>query len=205
MDETDSRLTGENPRRILQRDPEPNLFKPITFRSVTARNRIMLSSMCQYSAEDGLTNDWHLVHLGARATGGAGFIFTEAVHTEPQGRITPYCLGLWNDQQRDALKRIAGFIGEQGAVAGIQLGHAGRKASVGRPWEGTRPLTVKDGGWSIFGASRKPYADGWCNPEKLKLDGISQQLDLLSAATQRARQAGFQVLELHAAHGYRSQ
>jgi len=202
QNDADSRLTGENHRRILKRDPEPNLFKPITFRSVTARNRIMLSSMCQYSAKDGQTNDWHLVHLGARATGGAGFVFTEAVHTEPRGRITPYCLGLWNDKQRDALKRIAGFINQQGAIAGIQLGHAGRKASVGRPWEGTHPLTVKEGGWNVIGASHKPYADGWFKPEKLELDEIAQQLDLLSAATRRARQAGFQVLELHAAHGY---
>ncbi len=199
---TDSRLSGENSRRILKRDPEPTLFKPITFRGVSARNRIMLSSMCQYSASDGLANDWHLVHLGARATGGAGFIFTEAVHIEPRGRITPHCLGLWNDAQRDQLKRIAGFVGEQGAVPGIQLGHAGRKASVGRPWEGTRPLSRDEGGWDVVGACEKPYADGWGRPEKLDRDGIARQLDLLGAATARAREAGFQVLELHGAHGY---
>lgn len=199
---TDSRLSGENHRRILKRDKEPKIFRPISFRGVTARNRIMMSSMCQYSATNGLVNDWHLVHLGARATGGAGFIFTEAVHIEPRARITPHCLGLWNDEQRDGLGRIAGFIKAQGAVPGIQLGHAGRKASVGRPWDGTGPLGPNDGGWPVIGASGLPYADGWSEPTQLNPAGIQQQLELLRAATRRAREAGFQVLELHGAHGY---
>jgi 2,4-dienoyl-CoA reductase-like NADH-dependent reductase (Old Yellow Enzyme family) len=103
----DSRLTGETSRRVLKRDPNPHLFRPITFRSVTAKNRIMLSPMCQYSSNDGIPNDWHFAHLAARAAGGAGIVFTEAVHTEPAGRITPNCLGLWNDEQQDGLSRIA--------------------------------------------------------------------------------------------------
>jgi len=106
-------VKGENARRILRRDPEPKLLSPLTLRSVTARNRIMLSPMCQYSATDGMPDDWHFVHLGARAVGGAGIVFTESVHTEPRGRITPYCLGLWNDEQRDAFARIAAFVDQQ--------------------------------------------------------------------------------------------
>ena len=128
--------TGENARRILQRDPNPYLFRPLTIRSVTSKNRIMLSPMCQYSATDGLMTDWHFAHLGARAVGGAGIVFTEVVHTEPRGRITNYCLGLWNDEQRDMMKRVTSFIESQEAIPGIQIGHAGRKASVARPWEG---------------------------------------------------------------------
>ncbi len=199
---TDSRLTSENARRVLRRDPNPHLFRPITFRGVTARNRIMLSPMCQYSAQDGLANDWHFAHLGARASGGAGFVFTEAVHTEPRGRITPFCLGLWTDQQGSKLARIANFISSQGAVPGIQLGHAGRKASVGRPWEGSSPVPVKAGGWDTIGPSDLSYSSDWNKPDALDQLGISQQLSSLAAAVRRARDAGFKALELHAAHGY---
>jgi len=198
----DSRQSGEDERRILLRDPNPKLFEPISLRSVTARNRIMLSPMCQYSAEDGVAGDWHFAHLAARACGGTGLVFTEAVHTEARGRITPHCLGLWNDQQRDALMRVADFVGAQGAVPGIQLGHAGRKASVGRPWEGTRPIPKQNGGWDVVSAAAKPYAKGWPRPSPLDADGIELQLEQLAAATRRARQAGFQALELHGAHGY---
>lgn len=198
----DSRVTGENARRILRRDPNPHLFRPISFRSVTARNRIMLSPMCQYSAQDGMPNDWHLTHLGARAAGGAGIVCTEAVHVFPHGRITRHDLGLWNDMQRDALTRIAGFIASQGAVPAIQLGHAGRKASVGRPWEGTRPVPVSEGGWNTVSASAKAYAADWPVPDALDGNGIQAELDALATATRRAREAGFQIVELHAAHGY---
>ena len=198
----DSRLTGETERRILKRERNPHLFRPITFRSVTARNRIMLSPMCQYSATNGMVNDWHFVHLGARASGGTGLVFTEAVHVEPRGRITAHCLGLWNDEQRDALKRIAGFVESQGAIPCIQLGHAGRKASVGRPWEGTNPVSVAEGGWDVISASGHPYARGWPVPKTMSTNDIGESLDLLAAATRRARQAGFKVLELHGAHGY---
>jgi 2,4-dienoyl-CoA reductase-like NADH-dependent reductase (Old Yellow Enzyme family) len=198
----DSRVTGENGRRILRRDPNPHLFRPISFRSVTVRNRIMLSPMCQYSAQDGMPNDWHFTHLGARAAGGAGIVCTEAVHVAPRGRITQYDLGLWNDAQRDGLARIAGFIAAQGAVPAIQLGHAGRKASVGRPWDGTGPVPVSQGGWSTVSASAKAYADGWPTPAELDAAGIQAELDAMAQATRRARGAGFQIIELHAAHGY---
>src|SRR4051794_34372247 len=119
----------------MQEGYTPHLFRPIDLRSVHARNRIMVSPMCQYSATDGVPNDWHFQHLAARAVGGAGFVFTEVTHVEPRGRISPFCLGLWNDEQRDAFARITRFIKAQGAVPGIQVGHAGRKASVARPWD----------------------------------------------------------------------
>lgn len=198
----DSRTSGEDSRRILRRDPNPHLFRTIRFRSVEARNRIMLSPMCQYSAEEGLPNDWHLVHLGARAAGGAGIVFTEAVHVEPRGRITPHCLGLWNDEQRDRFKRIVDFVGQQGAVPAIQLGHAGRKASVGRPWEGTQPIPPSQGGWEVISASDRSYAEGWPAPMPMSLNEIADAIDTLRAAVRRAREAGFQILEIHAAHGY---
>lgn len=200
---TDSRSGGENARRILRRDPNPHMFRPIRFRSVEARNRIMLSPMCQYSGENGLSNDWHFVHLGARAAGGVGWVFTEAVHIEPRGRITPNCLGLWNDEQRDRLARIASYVSDQGAVPGIQLGHAGRKASVGRPWEGSHPLRADTGGWEdLVSASALPYASQWQVPEAMNQNQIDESLEALKSATRRAREAGFQALELHGAHGY---
>jgi len=199
----DSRSGGEDARRILRRDPDPHLFRSVQFRSVRARNRIMLSPMCQYSGSEGLSNDWHFMNLGARAAGGAGWVFTEAVHIEPRGRITPYCLGLWNDEQRDRLARIAAFVASQGAVPGIQLGHAGRKASVGRPWEGSHPLTPGEGGWTdLVSASALPYARGWARPEAMSVDQIQASLASLKASVRRAREAGFQALELHGAHGY---
>ena len=204
MNETkaDSRTSGENDRRILIRERNPYLFRPINFRSVTAPNRIMLSPMCQYSAKEGMPNDWHFVHLGARANGGTGIVFTEAVHTEAQGRITPHCLGLWNDNQRDAFKRITRFISEAGAVPGIQLGHAGRKASVGRPWEGSNPVPLSNGGWDVVSASPRAYAKSWPTPHSLSGLEIRTQMESLAASAKRAREAGFQIIELHGAHGY---
>lgn len=198
----DSRQSGENERRILKRQRDPYLFRSIELRSITVRNRIMLSPMCQYSARDGMPNDWHLVHLGARAAGGAGIVFTEAVHTEPRGRITQHCLGLWSDEQRDAFARIANFIATSGAVPGIQLGHAGRKASVGRPWEGSNPIPVAEGGWDVISASAKSYAKDWPIPHPLTGNEIADQATFLAASARRAREAGFKVIELHAAHGY---
>jgi 2,4-dienoyl-CoA reductase-like NADH-dependent reductase (Old Yellow Enzyme family) len=162
----------------------------------------MLSPMCQYSGADGLSNDWHIMHLGARAAGGAGIVFTEAVHTEPRGRITPYCLGLWNDEQQVRLARIAAFVAAQGAVPAIQLGHAGRKGSVGRPFEGTRPISPADGGWDVVSASDRPYARHWPVPAALTSAQIEEQLAMLQNAARRARIAGFKLLELHGAHGY---
>ncbi len=198
----DSRTSGENERRILRRDPNPHLFRPLKIRSVTVRNRIMLSPMCQYSASDGMPNEWHFVHLGARAVGGAGIVSTEAVHTEPRGRITKHCLGLWSDEQRDALKRIAEFVELNGATPAIQLGHAGRKASVGRPWEGSSQVLPDDGGWQTIGASSQAYANGFLVPKAMSRDEISKNVDALVHSVRRAREAGFKILEIHAAHGY---
>jgi 2,4-dienoyl-CoA reductase-like NADH-dependent reductase (Old Yellow Enzyme family) len=202
MTKQDSRSLGESKRRVLRRDPRPHLFRPLELRSIKVRNRIMLSPMCQYSGEEGLSNEWHYVHLAARAVGGAGIVCTEAVHTEPEGRITKHCLGLWNDEQKERLARIANFVEEQGAVPGIQLGHAGRKASVGRPWDGSVPISPSEGGWPVIAPSALPYAQDWPVPTEMTVDDIRRSLDHLVAAVRRARDAGFKLLELHGAHGY---
>ncbi|CAN0572124.1 unnamed protein product, partial [Laminaria digitata] len=192
----------ENKRRILQRDRNPHLFRPAAFRSVTARNRVMMSPMCQYSATDGLPEEWHYVHLASRAVGGAGIVFTEATHVSPEGRITPHCLGIWNDDQRDAFKRIASFIADQGAVPAMQIGHAGRKASTARPWDGAGSLAPDtEHGWQVIGPSAVPFAD-WQTPTEMDSDTIARVLADFAAAARRARAAGFRLLELHAAHGY---
>ncbi len=192
----------ENKRRVLQRDRSPHLFRPITIRGVTSRNRIAMSPMCQYSATDGVPEEWHYVHLASRAVGGAGIVFTEATHVAPEGRITPNCLGLWNDDQRDAFRRIAKFVAEQGAVPAIQLGHAGRKASTQRPWDGAGPIAPDEpGGWQVVGPSALPFAD-WQVPQELDESGIARVLQQFADATRRSREAGFRMLELHAAHGY---
>ncbi|MGB0629438.1 MAG: NADH:flavin oxidoreductase/NADH oxidase [Alphaproteobacteria bacterium] len=192
----------ENKRRILQRDRTPHLFRPIEFRSVTARNRVMMSPMCQYSATDGMPEEWHHVHLCSRAVGGAGIVFTEATHVSPEGRITPNCLGIWNDDQRDAFKKTASFIADQGALPAMQIGHAGRKASTSRPWEGTQSLAPSDpGGWQTIAPTDQPYAD-WHPPEAMDKTTIDRVLDDFTAAARRAHEAGFKLLEIHAAHGY---
>jgi 2,4-dienoyl-CoA reductase-like NADH-dependent reductase (Old Yellow Enzyme family) len=188
--------------KVLQHDSMPRLFQPLTLRSVTARNRIMVAPMCQYSATDGLADDWHLQHLGSRAAGGAGIVCTEVVHVEPRGRITPNCLGLWNDEQRDALARIVRLMKSQGAATAIQIGHAGRKASTAQPWKGGKPLSAQDGGWQAIAPSPLPFADGYAVPVEMDLDTIPATLKLFTASTRRAREAGFDIVELHAAHGY---
>lgn len=193
---------SENERRILRRNPHPHLFRPINFASVKAANRIMLSPMCQYCASDGMPDDWHFVHLGSRAVGGAGIVFTEAVHVEPRGRITPYCLGLWSEAQAEQFARIAGFVRAQGAVAGIQLGHAGRKASTMRPWEGSGPLAPQDGGWEVIGPSAAAFAKGYPTPRAMDRATMEEVVVAMARATRYAREAGFQVVEIHAAHGY---
>jgi len=189
-------------RQVLRRDPNPHLFRPVTFRSVTARNRIMVSPMCQYSATDGVPNDWHLQHLGSRAVGGAGIVFTEMTNVEARGRITTGCLGLWNDAQRDAFARIVRFVRSQGAVAGIQLAHAGRKASTQCPWEGGKGLQPEQGGWPIVGPSALPFGDGYPVPQEMDEKTIAATVGLFAAAARRAREAGFDLVELHGAHGY---
>ncbi len=162
------------------------LFEKLTLRSITLPNRIGLAPMCQYSAVDGLANDWHLVHLGARAAGGVGLVMTEAVAVSPEGRISPGDLGLWDDGQVGPLARIASFLAAQGAVPAIQLAHAGRKASTRRPWEGGGRALPQDGGWEpIFAPSAVPFDEGWQIPETLDADGMARL-----------------VAEIHAAHGY---
>lgn len=195
-------MSIENARRILQRDPQPHLFRALTLRSVQTRNRIMMSPMCQYSATDGLPDDWHFTHLATRAVGGAGIVCVEATHVEPRGRITKYCLGLWNDEQRDRLGRIAAFIAAQGAVPAIQIAHAGRKGSVTRPWEGTQPLAEADGAWEVIGPSAIPFGSRTNVPRAMDDATIAEVFAAFRQSTRRAREAGFKLLELHAAHGY---
>ena len=175
------------------------LFSPLKIREVTFKNRIGVSPMCQYSSEDGEMNDWHMVHLGSRAVGGAGLVMLEATAVSPEGRISPQDSGLWNDVQRDKLKPIAAFIQSQGGVAGIQIGHAGRKASSARPWEGGGPLS--EGGWPTLGPSPIAFGEHPV-PREMGPGDLRRVVDDFVSAALRARDAGFQVLELHLAHGY---
>jgi 2,4-dienoyl-CoA reductase-like NADH-dependent reductase (Old Yellow Enzyme family) len=177
-----------------------HLFAPLALRSVTLRNRIAVSPMCQYSAEAGRANDWHLVHLGARAAGGAGLVLVEATAVEARGRISPVDLGLWEDGQIEPLARIVRFVEGQGAVAGVQLAHAGRKASTAAPWDGGGPVPA--GGWTTVAPSALPFADGYQAPEALDEAGIRGVVSAFVAAARRARAAGFRTVEVHAAHGY---
>ena len=178
------------------------LFEPIVIREVKARNRIMISPMCQYCAPDAVPREWHFVHLGSRAVGGAGIVATEATAIEPKGRITPYDVGLWNDEQEAAFARIAKFVSEAGALPGIQLAHAGRKASHTRPWEERRPLLPSEGGWEVIGPSALPWGDGDLIPREMTGDDIDRILAKFQMAAKRAFRAGFRVIELHAGHGY---
>lgn len=162
----------------------------------------MISPMCQYCAADAIPHDWHFVHLGSRAVGGAGIVVTEATAVEPAGRITPYDLGLWNDEQESAFARIAAFVGEQGALPGIQLAHAGRKASHKRPWEDRRPLSPELGGWEVIGPSAVPWKDGDLIPREMTGSDITRVITQFQNSVKRARGAGFRLIELHAAHGY---
>jgi len=195
-------VQGESERKIFRGDPDPHLFRPVTFRSVTARNRIVVSPMCQYSATDGVPNDWHFQHLACRAVGGAGIVFAEATNVEARGRITPYCTGLWNDEQRDAFARIVRFVKAQGAVAGIQLGHAGRKGSSARPWEGGKGISPAQGGWPIIAPSAIPFGESHPVPQEMDERAIAAAAASFASAARRAREAGFDVIELHGAHGY---
>ncbi len=181
---------------------QPHLFTPLTIGSVTLRNRIGMSPMCQYSAVDGFPTDWHLMHLGARAAGGAGLIILEATAVSPEGRISPFDLGIWSDDHVEALARLVKLIESLGAVAGIQLAHAGRKASVGRPWEGGKPISPAAGGWPVVGPTAEPFATGYPIPTPLDTDGIAKVINDFAAATRRAYAAGFRWIEIHAAHGY---
>jgi 2,4-dienoyl-CoA reductase-like NADH-dependent reductase (Old Yellow Enzyme family) len=176
------------------------LFTPWTARGVTLRNRIVVSPMCQYSAEDGLAGDWHLVHLGSRAVGGAGLVVVEATAVTRDGRISPEDVGLWSDAHAEPLARIARFVAGQGAVPGIQLAHAGRKASCEPPWKGGRPVEIP--GWTVVAPSAIPFRDGGPVPVALDAAGIDAIVEAFAAAARRAVDAGFRVVEIHAAHGY---
>jgi 2,4-dienoyl-CoA reductase-like NADH-dependent reductase (Old Yellow Enzyme family) len=178
------------------------LFTPLRIRSVAFRNRIAVSPMCQYSATDGMANDWHLVHLGSRAVGGAGLVVAEATAVTPEGRISAGDLGLWTDEQIAPLGRIAAFIEAQGAVPGIQLAHAGRKASLTEPWNGDTQLPAEQGGWAMVAPSAIAYAADRATPRALTVAEIQELVRAFGTAARRALQAGFKVVELHGAHGY---
>lgn len=180
-----------------------SLFDPITLRGVTLRNRIVMSPMCQYTAHEGRANDWHFVHYASRAAGGAALALVEATAVQPEGRISSYDLGLWADWQVEPLARIARAVESHGGVAGIQLAHAGRKASTRRPWDGGTPAPVDEGGWTnLVAPSAIPFAEGHPVPIALDDAGIAAVVQAFVDATRRAGAAGLKVIEVHAAHGY---
>ncbi|MBC7869821.1 MAG: NADH:flavin oxidoreductase/NADH oxidase [Chitinophagaceae bacterium] len=179
-----------------------HLFDPLTLRGVTLRNRIGVSPMCQYSCVDGFATDWHLVHLGSRAVGGAGLIMAEATAVEARGRISPNDLGIWHDDHIEPLAKITRFMKEYGATPGIQLAHAGRKAGTARPWSGGRPLSDADGGWNAVAPSAIPFYDDFRVPTALSVEEIAAIQGKFKAAAMRALAAGFEMIEIHGAHGY---
>jgi 2,4-dienoyl-CoA reductase-like NADH-dependent reductase (Old Yellow Enzyme family) len=180
-----------------------HLFDPLKIRDITFANRVFVSPMCQYSSADGHANDWHFVHLGSRAVGGAGLVLTEATAVLPEGRISPQDLGIWKEDHIHPLARIVHFIHQQGGVAGVQLAHAGRKASTYRPWQGHGAVPESDGGWAtVVAPSAMAFAAHYPMPQALSTDGIQNIVSAFAAAARRACQAGFRVAEIHAAHGY---
>lgn len=179
-----------------------SLLQPYTLGELTLRNRIVVSPMCQYSSIDGMPNDWHLVHLGSRAVGGAGLVFTEASAVSPEGRITPDDAGIWNDAQAQAWKRIVDFVKQQGAAAGVQLAHAGRKASTSAPWDDGEPLAAGEGAWTPVAPSALAFDEGSPVPQALDEAGLAKVVDDFREAARRSAEAGFDVIEVHAAHGY---
>ncbi len=185
--------------------PQAQLFTPYTLRGITMRNRIVVSPMCQYSCTDGLATDWHLVHLGSRAIGGAGLVIAEATAVEARGRISPDDLGLWNDEQIAPLARVTAFLQEHGAVAGVQLAHAGRKASTYRPWaDGQGAAPAEDGGWlgDVIAPSAIPFSATYPRPRAMAPAELTEIREAFVAATRRSLAAGFEFIEIHAAHGY---
>jgi 2,4-dienoyl-CoA reductase-like NADH-dependent reductase (Old Yellow Enzyme family) len=182
--------------------PMTTLFTPLSIRGVEFRNRVFVSPMCEYSAVDGLPNDWHLVHLGSRAVGGAGLVMVEATGVSAVGRISPDDTGMWSGAHADAFRRIVDFIRAQGAVAGVQLAHAGRKASVQAPWKGGKPLDQTNGAWTTLAPSAVPFAPGWPTPHALTATEMDQVVGQFRDAARRSLDAGFAVVEMHMAHGY---
>jgi 2,4-dienoyl-CoA reductase-like NADH-dependent reductase (Old Yellow Enzyme family) len=179
------------------------LFDPLRIRDLTFANRVFVSPMCEYSSVDGLANDWHFVHLGSRAVGGAGLVITEATAVLPEARISPQDLGIWSDAHIEPLARISRFIHAHGSVAGMQLAHAGRKASTRRPWEGSGIVSEAEGGWSkVVAPSALRFADNYPQPRALTREGIREVVDAFGASARRAWEAGIRVIEIHAAHGY---
>ena len=178
------------------------LFQPLRLRGVELRNRIVVSPMCQYSCVDGVPTDWHLVHLGSRAVGGAALVFAEATAVSPEGRISPGDAGIWNEQQADAFARIVAFVRDQGAAAGIQLAHAGRKASMRAPWEARGAVASGEGGWEPVAPSAVTFSEDYASPRALSESEIGEVVEEFVAAARRADAAGFDVVELHMAHGY---
>jgi 2,4-dienoyl-CoA reductase-like NADH-dependent reductase (Old Yellow Enzyme family) len=178
------------------------LFKPILIRSINLKNRIAVSPMCQYSSEDGLPTDWHFVHLGSRAVGGAALIIMEATAVSPEGRISPDDAGIWSDKHAEAYKRITAFIKSQNSIPAIQLAHAGRKASTFSPWKGRGSVNEKEGGWQTIAPSPISFADNYPLPKEMNKQDIQQVLDQFKLAAERSIEAGFQLIELHMAHGY---
>lgn len=179
-----------------------NLFSSIKIKQVELKNRIVVSPMCQYSSINGLPTDWHLVHLGSRAIGGAGLVFTEATAVSPEGRISPDDAGIWNDEQANAYKRITSFIKLQNSVPAIQLAHAGRKASTFSPWKGNGKVEIENGGWQTLAPSAIPFADNFPDPKEMSENDIKLVIDQFIQAAKRSMDAGFEIIELHMAHGY---
>ena len=181
----------------------PSLFDPLPLRSLTLRNRVVVSPMCQYSSDDGFATDWHLVHLGSRAVGGSALVIAEATAVSPEGRISPQDLGIWKDEHVEMLSRITSFVRAQGAIAGIQLAHAGRKASVDVPWRGGRVLDVAERGWRpLYAPSAEAFSSRTPVPEAMTAEDIARVVADFRRAAERSLAAGFQVIELHGAHGY---
>jgi 2,4-dienoyl-CoA reductase-like NADH-dependent reductase (Old Yellow Enzyme family) len=178
------------------------LFSPLRLRELVFKNRVFVSPMCQYSAVDGMPMDWHLVHLGCRAIGGAALVMTEATAVSPEGRISPFDTGIWSREQATAFRKIAEFIRQHGAVAGIQIAHAGRKASTDVPWRGGKPLDTGNGGWQPIGPSPVPFAEGYAVPREMTEAEMERVRNAFAAAARHGQEAGFEVIEVHMAHGY---
>src|SRR5687767_12043091 len=179
-----------------------HLFTPLRLRELTLKNRVFVSPMCQYSADEGMPTEWHLVHLGSRAVGGAALVMAEATAVSPEGRISPWDTGIWSDAHGEAFRRVAAFIKAQGAAPAIQLAHAGRKASTDAPWRGGKPIPPERGGWRPVAPSALPFDEGHPVPREMTADDVEKVVADFTSATRRALAAGFEVIEVHAAHGY---
>lgn len=202
MDTLHSSVSATDNASHAEQEGGAALFRPLILRGISLRNRIMVSPMCQYSSEDGFANDWHLVHLGSFAIGGAALVMSEATAVEARGRISPQDLGIYRDEHIEPLARITRFLKEYGSVPGIQLAHAGRKASCYRPWSGSGEVSIEDGRWQTIGPSALHFAGHYPLPRALTIEEIGAVVNSFRQAAQRALHAGFEVVEIHGAHGY---